>query len=134
MVGIKAEGRQRGNATLSEPSFPGAGESGTEVLGVRWRPVAGSGAYFGFLMSGHAEESEENTSMEPFLHVNNLRGRGHPLVELSGDIAQIGVQALLQGFIEDNLCQTTDQSKDLSLRPKGLWVDCARAHGLPALA
>lgn len=85
-------------------------------------------------MSGHAEEGEENTSMEPFLHVNNLRGRGHPLVELSGDIAQIGVQALLQGFIEDNLCQMTDQSKDLSLRPKGLWVDCAGAHGLPALA
>lgn len=88
----------------------------------------GPGAYFGFLVSGHAEESEENTSMEAFLHVNNFRGRGHPLIELSGDIAQIGVQALLQGFIEDNLCRTTDQSEDLSLRHKGLWVDCAGAH------
>ena len=85
-------------------------------------------------MSGHAEKSEENTSMEAFLHVNNLRGWGHPLIKLSGDIAQIGVQALLQGFIEDNLWQTTDQSEDLSLRPRGLWVDCAGAHSLPALA
>lgn len=118
----------------SRAFLPRAGESGTEVLGVGWHPVAGSGAYFGFLVSGHAEESEENTSMEALLHVNNLRGWGHPLIELSGDIAQIGVQALLQGFIEDNLCQTTDQSEDLSLRHKGLWVGCAGAHGLPALA
>lgn len=41
--------------------------------------------------------------MEALLHVNNLRGWGHPLVELPGNIMQVGVQALLQGLVEDNL-------------------------------
>lgn len=60
-------------------------------------------------MSGHAEEGEKNTSMEASLHVNNLRGWGHPLIELSGHIAQVGVQALLQGLVEDNLSQATEE-------------------------
>lgn len=68
------------------------------------------------------------------LHVSNLRGWGHPLIKLSGHIAQVGVQALLQGLIEDNLSQATEESKDRSLSPKGLWVDCAEACGPSALA
>ena len=76
-------------------------------------------------MSGHAKEGEKNTSVEALLHVNDLRGRGHPLVELSGDIVQVGVQALLQSLVEDNLSQATEDSKGSSLRPKGVWVDCA---------
>lgn len=85
-------------------------------------------------MSRHAEEGEKNTSVEALLHVNNLRGRGHPLVELSGDIAQVGVQALLQGLIKDNLSQVTQESEDLSLRLKGMWVDCTGARGPSTLA
>lgn len=85
-------------------------------------------------MSGHAEKGEKNASMEALLHVNNLGGWGHPLVELSGNIVQVGVQALLQRLIEDNLSQATQESKDLLLTPKGLWVDCAGAHGPSALA
>lgn len=77
--------------------------------GVRWRgrPVTGPGAYFGFLVRGHTEEGEKNAAVEAPLHVNNLGGRGHPLVELPGHIAQIGVQALLQGLVEDDLRQAT---------------------------
>lgn len=85
-------------------------------------------------MSGHAEEGEKNASMEALLHVNNLGGWGHPLVELSGDIVQVGVQALLQGLIEDNLSQATEESKDLLPTHKGLWVDCAGARGPSAQA
>lgn len=72
--------------------------------------------------------------MEALLHVNNLRGWGHPLVELPGNIVQVGVQALLQSLVEDHLSQATKESKDLSLRPMDLWVNCARAHGPSALA
>lgn len=126
-VGIKAEERQRGNSILPKLSFPGVK---AWHRGVRWRPVTGSGAYFGFLVSGHAEEGEKNTSVEALLHVNHLGGRSHPLVKLSGDIAQVGVQTLLQSLIEDNLGQVTAESKDWSLRPTGLWVDYAglKAH------
>lgn len=85
-------------------------------------------------MSGHADEGEENASVEALLHINNLRGWGHPLVELPGNIVQVGVQALLQGLVEDNLSQATEESEGLSLRPKDLWVDCARAHSPSALA
>lgn len=85
-------------------------------------------------MSGHSEEGEKNASMEALLHVNNLRGWGHPLIKLSGDIVQVGVQALLQGLIEDNLSQATEESKDLLPRPQGLWVDCAGARSPSALA
>lgn len=85
-------------------------------------------------MSGHAEEGEKNTPMEALLHVNNLRGWGHPLIKLPGDIVQVRVQALLQGLVEDNLSQATEESEDLSLRPKALWVDCTGAHSPSALA
>lgn len=74
-------------------------------------------------MSGHAEEGEKNTAMETLLHVRNLGGRGHPLVELAGHMVQVGVQALLQGLIEDDLSQATEESKGLFPTPKGLWED-----------
>lgn len=79
-------------------------------------------------MSGHAEEGEKNTAMEALLHVSNLGGRGHPLVELPGNIVQVGVQALLQGLVEDDLSQATEESKGCSRHPRacgwteqGLW-------------
>jgi hypothetical protein len=46
------------------------------------------------------------------LHISNLRGWGHPLVKFSGDIVQVGVQALLQGLVEDNLSQEMEQIED----------------------
>lgn len=67
---------------------------------------------FGFLVRGHSKEGEENTSVQVLLHVSNLRGRGHPLIKLSGYIVQVGVQALLQGLIKNNLSQVREESKD----------------------
>lgn len=117
--------------------------------GVSWRgrPVTGPGAHFGFLVRGHTEEGEKNAAVEAPLHVNDLGGRGHPLVELPGHMAQIGVQALLQGLVKDDLGQATgdsqadlgqatgDSQADLGqatgdsqaapLRPEGLWGDHA---------
>ena len=119
---MKAEGRQRGNSTLPEPAFPWVR---ARHGGVRWRgrPVTGPGAYFGFLVRGHTEEGEKNAAVEAPLHVNNLGGRGHPLVELPGHIAQVGVQALLQGLVEDDLRQATgEQPVTASLGSKGLWT------------
>ena len=46
----------------------------------------GNEVIFGFLVSGHAKEGEKNTLVEALLHVNDLRGWGHPLVEISEDI------------------------------------------------
>ena len=93
--------------------------------GVSWwgRPATGPGAHFGFLVRGHTEEGEKNAAVEAPLHVNDFGGRGHPLVELPGHMAQIGVQALLQGLIKDDLGQATGDSQAEPLRPEGLWGD-----------
>lgn len=75
-------------------------------------------------MSGHAEEGEKNTAMETLLHVRNLGGRGHPLVELSGNMVQIGVQALLQGLVEDDLSQATEENRACYRHPgAGGWTE-----------
>lgn len=105
------KGGDRRNPAPPEPSFPGV-ESGTGVLAVKWTLVTGSQAYFGFLVRGHSKEGEENTPVQVLLHVSNLRGWGHPLIKLSGYIVQVGVQALLQGLIKDNLSQVREESKD----------------------
>jgi hypothetical protein len=63
MVGTEVKRKERGNLIASRAFLPRGRESGTEVSGGRWRPVTGSEAYFGFLVSGHAEEGEENTSV-----------------------------------------------------------------------
>lgn len=93
-------------------------------VGCRGQPVTGPGAYFGFLVSGHAEEGEKNTAMETLLHVSNLGGRGHPLVELPGNMVQVGVQALLQGLVEDDLSRATEESQDCHRHPRACgWTE-----------
>lgn len=82
------------------------------MLGVKWTLVTGLQAYFGFLVSGHSKEGEENTSVQVLLHVSNLRGWGHPLIKFSGHIVQVGVQALLQALIKDDLSQVREENKD----------------------
>ena len=85
-------------------------------------------------MRGHPEEGEKNAAVEAPLHVNDLGGRGHPLVELPGHIAQVGVQALLQGLVEDDLSQATGEQPGCVTEARGPEGGRCGAHGRSALA
>lgn len=129
-AGIKAErDKEETRHPQSLPPREGQGAR-TEVSGVGGDPSRDRGPYFGFLVRGHAQEGEEHAAVQALLHVRHRGGRGLPLVELAGHVAQVGVQALLQGLIEDDLSQATEGSRGLRPHtPGGLGAGRAGARG-----
>lgn len=82
----------------------------------------------------NAKETTGEAALKREKHVNDLGGRGHPLIELPGHIAQVGVQALLQGLVEDDLSQATGEQPGCITEARGPVGGRCGAHGRSALA
>ena len=61
--------------------------------------------YLGLLVSGHSEESQEDTPMKTFLHVIHLWMAIQQRIKLARGIAQVGIQTLLKRLIKYYLAQ-----------------------------
>lgn len=56
-------------------------------------------------MSGHSEESQEDTAMKTFLHVIHLWKAIQQSIKLARGIAQVGIQTFLKCLIKYYLAQ-----------------------------